>query len=158
MNDQSYMMLALDEARKAAGRGEVPIGAVIVHRDTVIASAGNRIEQDQDPSSHAELLAIREAVRALGDRRLENCTLYVTLEPCAMCSGAIVNARLPRVVFAAHDPKAGAVQSLYQLLNDSRLNHRCEVSSGICAEESSALLREFFQQLRESRKESAKNE
>ncbi len=146
--DHEYMRLALREAEAAAVEDEVPIGAVIVHSGRLIASAHNQREQFRDPTAHAEMIAITQAAEALGNWRLEGCTLYVTLEPCPMCAGAIVLARLPRVVFGAADPKAGAVESLYQLLSDSRLNHRTEVVSGVLAEPCGALLTQFFGQKR----------
>jgi tRNA(adenine34) deaminase len=143
------MRRALVEAEAAAARGEVPVGAVVVGAaGEELAAAHNRREQDQDPSAHAELVAIRAAARAAGSWRLEGATLYVTLEPCAMCAGAIVLARIPRLVFGALDPKAGFCGSLGDLVQDRRLNHRVEVVSGVLAEESSRLLREFFGGLR----------
>ena len=152
MNDHEFMSEALAEARAAAGRGEVPIGCVIVYQDEIIARTSNRIEELKSPLAHAELLAIESASRSRG-RRLTGCTLYVTLEPCAMCAGGIVNARISRVVFGAHDPKAGAVQTLFSITDDERLNHRCNVRSGVCADESAQLLQDFFQQLRRKNNE-----
>jgi tRNA(adenine34) deaminase len=143
-----WMQQAIDQASAALAAGEVPVGAVVVHRDRMIAAAGNQREQLRDPTAHAEMLAITQAAAALGDWRLADCTLYVTLEPCPMCAGAIVQARLPRVVYGAADPKAGAVQSLYQLLNDPRLNHRCEVIGGMLADACAVLLTDFFRQQR----------
>jgi tRNA(adenine34) deaminase len=142
--DPHFMQFALREAEAAAAEDEVPIGAVIVHDGRVIASAHNQREQLHDPTAHAEMIAITQAAGVLGDWRLEGCTLYVTLEPCPMCAGAIVLARIPRVVYGAADPKAGAAASLYQLLNDNRLNHRAEVTSGIIATECGAILTRFF--------------
>lgn len=142
------MKLALAEARSAAARGEVPVGAVIVVDGTVVAAAGNTRELAADPTGHAELTAIREASKVLGRWRLHDATLYVTLEPCPMCAGAIVNARIPRLVYGASDPKAGAVRSLYQLCDDPRLNHRLQIEAGVLAEEGGALLRDFFQKKR----------
>lgn len=139
------MRKALLEARQAAAEDEAPIGAVIVRGGRVIAAAHNQREQLRDPTAHAELVAITQAAAALGDWRLEECSLYVTLEPCPMCAGAILLARIPRVVFGALDPKAGAVVSLYRLLEDPRLNHRCEIVPGVLAEECGAVLTEFFQ-------------
>ena len=121
---QHFMQMALREARQAAEEDEVPIGAIIVHGERLIASAHNQREQLRDPTAHAEMIAITQAAQSLGSWRLENCALYVTLEPCPMCAGAIVQARIPMVVYGATDPKAGAVQSLYNLLTDVRLNHR----------------------------------
>ena len=146
--DETFMALALDQARRAAEIGEVPIGAVVVCEGAVVASACNRREIDHDPAGHAELLAIREAARKLGRWRLSDCTVYVTLEPCPMCAGLMHQARIARCVYAAADPKAGALGTLYDLHDDVRLNHRFDVSSGILAEESSALLKEFFGNLR----------
>jgi len=150
MDDSNYFMqLALQEAEAAAGEGEVPVGAVIVHSERqVIASDHNRREQLRDPTAHAEMLAITQAAEALGSWRLEDCTLYVTLEPCLMCAGAIIQARIPRVVYGADDPKSGAVQSLFKLLNDARLNHQCSVVSGVLAEPCGNILSRFFQRQR----------
>lgn len=145
--DDEAMGLALAEARAAAGgeRPDVPIGAVVLGPDgTVLARAGNRREADEDPTAHAEVLALRSAARALGRWNLSGCTLVVTLEPCTMCAGAIVLARIQRVVIGAMDPKAGAAGSLYDLLREPRLNHRAEVTCGVRAEECGDLLREFF--------------
>lgn len=143
-DDLYYMQLALDEARASAAAGEVPIGAVLVHNDTVLARAGNRTIRDNDPTAHAEIIVIREAARLLGNYRLAGTVLYVTLEPCAMCAGAIVQARVPRLVYAADDPKGGAFRSCFELLTSPKLNHQVEVTSGILAEESGALLQSFF--------------
>jgi tRNA(adenine34) deaminase len=142
------MSRALDLARGAPSRGEVPVGAVIVRDGQVLGEAHNRTVTDADPTAHAEVIAIRRAAAAIGDWRLIDCTLYVTLEPCAMCCGAIVLGRVPRVVYGASDPKAGMVDSLGNLLRDTRLNHRCEVTSGVLADESVALLRAFFRERR----------
>jgi tRNA(adenine34) deaminase len=143
-SDERWMAAALEDASAAALAGEVPVGAVIVANGAMLARAGNRTSRDQDPTAHAELLAIRAAAAALGRWRLEGCTLYVTLEPCAMCAGAIVLARCDRVVFGAHDDKAGMVGSVGDLLRNPRLNHRPQVLAGVRAEESVALLRAFF--------------
>ena len=142
-NDERFMREAIEEARRAAILGEVPVGAVIVHRGTVIARAYNRREIDGDPAAHAELLAIRRAARALGDWRLEGTTMYVTLEPCAMCAGALVLARVERLVFGTRDPKAGFCGSLGDLVRDSRLNHRLETRAGVLEETCSDLLKNF---------------
>ncbi|MEX2178333.1 MAG: tRNA adenosine(34) deaminase TadA [Gemmatimonadaceae bacterium] len=142
------MSFALEGAREAAAAGEVPVGALVVRGGEVIARAANRTVRDQDPTAHAEILAIRQAATALGSWRLEGCTLYVTLEPCAMCAGAIVLARLEKVVFGAFDEKAGMAGSVGDLLRHPRLNHRPEVRGGLLAEESAALLREFFAERR----------
>ncbi|MCL2004710.1 MAG: tRNA adenosine(34) deaminase TadA [Planctomycetaceae bacterium] len=144
-----FMRLALQEAEAAAEENEVPVGAVIVHRERrVIASDHNRREQLRDPTAHAEMLAITQAAEALGSWRLDECTLYVTLEPCPMCAGAIVQARIPRVVYGADDPKSGAVLSLFNLLNDARLNHQCAVISGVLSEPCGQILSQFFQRQR----------
>jgi len=142
------MKAALAEALRAQELGEVPIGAVIVHDGEVIGRGHNRRETDQDPLAHAELLAIAEAARQLKEWRLSGCTLYVTLEPCAMCAGALVNSRVDRLVFGAYDPKAGYCGTLGDIPRDPRLNHRLEVCGGVLAEECGALLSTFFQALR----------
>ena len=144
-DDERWMREALAAAADARAAGEVPVGAVVVHDGRVVARAGNRTLRDQDATAHAEALAIREASRALGAWRLDGCTLYVTLEPCAMCAGAIVLARLPRVVFGAWDDKAGMGGSVGDLLRHPRLNHRPAVGAGVLAGECAAMLREFFQ-------------
>lgn len=153
--DAELMRLALAEARSAAAlspdreRADVPIGAVVVGPDgQVIARTGNRREADEDPTAHAEVLALREAARVTGRWNLSGCTLVVTLEPCTMCAGAIVLSRVDRVVFGATDPKAGAAGSLYDLLREPRLNHRCEVTAGVLADECGDLLRAFFRERR----------
>ncbi len=140
-----YMRLALAEAEQALAENEVPIGAVIVHADRVIAAAHNQRETLHDPTAHAEMIAITQAANNLGDWRLEGCTLYVTLEPCIMCCGAILQARIPTVVYGATDPKAGAVSSLFHLLGDPRLNHRCQVIPGELAAPCGEILTRFFQ-------------
>lgn len=152
MEHQHFMQLAINEAHKAARLGEVPIGAVIVYQGNVIASAHNLCETSQRATTHAELLAIEQACEVLGDWRLEDVTLYVTLEPCPMCAGAILQARIPRVVYGARDAKAGCVNSLYQLLNDERFNHQCEVTEGILETECALILRDFFAALRKRNK------
>jgi tRNA(adenine34) deaminase len=147
---EHYMRQALREAEAAGAEDEVPIGCIIVHHDPaggddhIIGAAHNQREQLRDPTAHAEMLAITQAAEALGNWRLERCTLYVTLEPCPMCAGAIVLARLPRVVFGAPDPKAGAAATLFRLLDDPRLNHRAEVVAGVLAEPCGRILSEFF--------------
>jgi tRNA(adenine34) deaminase len=146
--DQTFMALALDQARRAAELGEAPVGAVVVCEGAVVSRGHNRREVDHDPAGHAELLAIREAANKLGRWRLSDCTVYATLEPCPMCAGLMHQARIARCVYAAADPKAGALGTLYDLHDDTRLNHRFDVTSGILAEESSALLKEFFGKLR----------
>ncbi len=148
-DDHRWMQLALEEADLAAQAGDVPIGAVIVGSDgQLLSRAQNRREQDADPTAHAEILALRAAGQALGGWRLDDCTLYVTLEPCPMCAGALVNSRIKRLVYAAADPKAGAIESLYELAEDDRLNHRFAFTSGVMAEESRQRLQAFFQRLR----------
>jgi tRNA(adenine34) deaminase len=148
------MRQALREAQVAFDQDEVPIGAIVVRADPltagaqVIGAAHNQREQLRDPTAHAEMIAITQAAEAFGNWRLDGCTLYVTLEPCPMCAGAIVLARIPRVVFGATDPKAGAVTTLYQLLSDARLNHRAEVIAGVLAEPCGEILSRFFQQKR----------
>jgi tRNA(adenine34) deaminase len=146
--DETYMAMALAQAQQAEAIGEVPIGAVVVCEGAVVATGHNRREIDHDPAGHAELLAIREASKKLERWRLSDCTVYVTLEPCPMCAGLMHQARIARCVYAAPDPKAGALGTLYDLSNDERLNHRFEVTSGVLADESATLLRGFFQRLR----------
>jgi tRNA(adenine34) deaminase len=148
ITDQEAMEAALDEARLAAEAGEVPIGAVIVHDGAVIARGQNRVLRDVDPTAHAEIVALRAAAGALANYRLAGCTLYVTLEPCAMCAGAMTHARLDKLVFAADDPKAGACGSVLSVLNHPKLNHRMWAERGILAEESAELLRTFFRDRR----------
>jgi tRNA(adenine34) deaminase len=145
---EEFMRLALREAEAALAENEVPVGAVVVHGGRVIAAAHNQREQLHDPTAHAEMIAITQAAGALGSWRLEDTTLYVTLEPCAMCSGAIVLARVPLVVYGATDPKAGAVASLYHLLEDQRLNHRAEVVGGVLAGPCGEMLTRFFAEKR----------
>ncbi|MFC4402304.1 tRNA adenosine(34) deaminase TadA [Gracilibacillus xinjiangensis] len=152
MDDQQYMQIALDEAKKAEVLGEVPIGAVIVYQDEVIASAFNLREKLQTTGSHAELLAIDKANEVIGSWRLEECTLYVTLEPCPMCAGAILQARIPRVVYGAKDEKAGCAGTLFNLLQDDRFNHQVEVIPGVLGEEAGELLTNFFKKLRLKKK------
>ncbi|WP_243149770.1 tRNA adenosine(34) deaminase TadA [Thermaerobacter sp. PB12/4term] len=147
--DQRYMAEALAEARRALALGEVPVGAVAVYQDAIIARGHNLRERLGDPTAHAEILVLRKAAARLGGWRLEGVTLYVTLEPCPMCAGAIVLARVPRLVYGAPDPKAGAAGSLMNLVQHDRLNHRVELRSGVLAEASAALLRGFFRGLRD---------
>lgn len=148
MDDRAWMTEALAEARAAAEAGEVPIGAVVVHEDRIVARGQNRTLRAVDPTAHAEVVALRAAAGALGNYRLNGCTLYVTLEPCAMCAGAMIHARLDRLVFAAPDPKTGACGSVLDVLNHPRLNHQMQVEQGVLAEECAALLRNFFRQRR----------
>jgi tRNA(adenine34) deaminase len=144
ISDLDAMTRALDEARAALDHLDVPVGAVVVHQGAVIAARHNERELHNDPVAHAEVLALRDAARQLGQWRLDECTLYATLEPCAMCAGAMVNARLGHLVYAASDPKAGAARSVYELLDGDRLNHRVEIATGPLADESAELLRDFF--------------
>jgi len=144
----TFMAAALAEAAEAAAAGDVPIGAVVVKDGQIIAAAHNRRIIDADPTAHAEILAIRAAATEIGDWRLSGCTMVVTLEPCCMCAGAIVLARIDRLVYGAADPKAGAVESLYRLCTDPRLNHQVEVIAGICAAECAAILSRFFRRQR----------
>jgi tRNA(adenine34) deaminase len=142
--DLVFMSAALQEANGAASRGEVPVGAVVVVEDRIVAQAGNRTIADCDPTAHAEILALREAAKAVGNHRLLGSTLYVTIEPCAMCAGAMVQARIGRLVYGADDSKGGAVRSCFSILDHPQLNHRVEVASGAIAEETAALLKDFF--------------
>ena len=147
-NKEEYMQEALKEANAAAAEGEVPIGAVIVRDGEIIAQAHNRTEQAKDPTAHAEILAIREAAARLGGWRLPGCSMYVTIEPCSMCAGAIVWSRIERLYIGAMDPKAGACGSLYNIPCDSRLNHNVEIETGLMGEECSRLMKDFFRKLR----------
>ncbi len=151
-SDKMYMQRALELAREAAAWGEVPVGAVVVQNNAIVAEAFNRRESWRDPTAHAELIAIRTAAEKLGRWRLSGTTLYVTLEPCAMCAGAMVLARIDRLVYGTEDPKSGAVRSLYRLADDKRLNHRLQITAGVLAEECAAVLKEFFQKRRLSGK------
>jgi len=144
MKDEEYMQSALDEARKAFDSDEVPVGALVVMDGEILSRAHNLVESLQDPTAHAEVLAIREATARTGNRRLEGATLYVTKEPCPMCAGAIVNARVSRVVYGCRDEKGGAAGSLYRIPSDARLNHRAEVVPEVLSAESAGLLRSFF--------------
>ena len=146
--DERFMRLALDEARRCVAHGDVPVGAAVVRGGEVLAVAGNARELERDPTAHAEIVALRAAARSLRSWHLEGCVLYVTLEPCAMCAGASVLARLDRVVFGADDPKAGFAGSLGNLLQEDRLNHRTELTSGVLAEDSAEVLRAFFRDRR----------
>jgi tRNA(adenine34) deaminase len=144
-NDVEFMKAALDEARTAGSRGEVPIGAVIVVDDAIISGAGNRTIIDCDPTAHAEVIALREAAQKIGNYRLFGVTMYATIEPCAMCAGAMIQARIARLVYGADDSKAGAVRSCFSILEHEKLNHRVDVTSGVLAEQSVELLRAFFE-------------
>jgi tRNA(adenine34) deaminase len=146
--DREAIDAALSEARMAAEAGEVPIGAIVVCAGNIIARAQNRVLRDVDPTAHAEIVALREAAKALGNYRLNGCTLYVTLEPCAMCAGAMIHALLDRLVFAAADPKAGAAGSVLGVVNHAQLNHQMVVESGILGDEAAELLRSFFRERR----------
>lgn len=142
--DEQMMRLAIREAEAALAAGDVPVGAVIAHEDRVIGRGHNQRERLQDPTAHAEMIALTAAASAFGSWRLTGCTLYVTLEPCVMCAGAIVLARIDRLVFGADDPKAGACGSLYNVVEDRRLNHQVQMTTGLLAEPCAALLRDFF--------------
>lgn len=146
--DQQYMKMAIDQAYIAEENGDVPIGCVIVHENRVIARAYNQREQLGDPTAHAEIIALTQAAEAIGNWRLEGCTIYVTLEPCPMCAGALVLGRLDRLVYGTDDPKTGAVKSLYNIVQDGRLNHRLEVTAGVLADDCRAQLQAFFQRRR----------
>jgi tRNA(adenine34) deaminase len=145
---EGWMRWALREAEKALSKNEVPVGAVVVHEGRIIGRGHNQIESLQDPTAHAEMIAISAAANALHSWRLENCSLYVTLEPCAMCAGAVVLARTEALIFGAHDPKAGAAGSLRNIVEDHRLNHRVKIHSGILGDECSEVLKAFFEKLR----------
>lgn len=153
MTDEYYMKKALEQAKRAADMGEVPVGAVIVYEDRIIARGYNLREKRKDPTAHAEMIAISRAAKKLGSWRLTGCTLYVTLEPCPMCAGALVNARIDRLVYGADDPKAGYCKSLYHTPQDKRLNHRCKVTSGVLQTPCAQILRDFFAQRRKIKKE-----
>ena len=143
-DDLYFMQLALAEAYASAEANEVPIGAILISGGEVIARSGNRTIRDVDPSAHAEMVVIREAARVVGNYRLAGTTLYVTLEPCAMCAGAIIQARIPRLVYGADDPKGGAFRSCFEILTSEKLNHSVEVTAGVLAEEAASLLQSFF--------------
>ena len=157
-HDHALMEIALAAAREAASRNEVPVGAIVVSAGVVLGRGFNRREAQQSVLSHAEIIAIDEASRRLNSWRLSECDIYVTLEPCIMCVGAILQARMRRLVYGCLDPKAGAVESLYRLCEDQRLNHQLPATGGVLASESSALLAEFFQRLREQKKDPPKTE
>jgi len=153
--DERYMRMAIEAARVAEDNGDVPIGAVIVHDGRVIAKAYNQREQLKDPTAHAEIIALTQAAAALESWRLCGCSVYVTLEPCPMCAGALVLARVDRLVYGCNDPKAGACGSLYNIVQDPRLNHRIDVTSGVLAETCASLLSEFFRRKREQRQDNS---
>ena len=150
IEDRTAMQAALTEARLAGEAGEVPIGAVVMREGTIIANGQNRALRDLDPTAHAEIVALRAAAAALGNYRLPGCTLYVTLEPCVMCAGAMIHARIDRLVYAAADPKAGAAGSVLSVVNHPQLNHRMQVEQGILGDEAAELLRSFFRERRDS--------
>jgi tRNA(adenine34) deaminase len=147
-SDLDFMEVALEEARGAAGEGEVPIGAIVVHEGKILARAGNRTIRDCDPTAHAEIIVLREASRVLGNYRLAGMTLYVTIEPCSMCAGAMIQARVSRLVYGADDLKGGAVRSCFEILSDKRLNHRVEVTAGVLAAECATVMQTFFAERR----------
>jgi tRNA(adenine34) deaminase len=151
-NDENFMDIAIEEALLASAKGEVPIGAVVTLGDNILARSHNNAISMNDPSAHAEILAIRQAAKMLGNYRLVGATLYVTLEPCVMCAGAIIQARVQRIVFGADDPKSGGVVSLYSILNDTRLNHSVEVKSGVKKDACAEILSRFFREKRIVRK------
>jgi len=142
--DFEFVRQAIEEARAAAATGEVPIGAVMTHEGKIIARAGNRTIRDGDPTAHAEMVVLREASRVLRNYRLAGTTLYVTVEPCSMCAGAMIQARIPRLVYGCDDPKGGAVRSCFEILSDPRLNHQVDVTSGVLATDCAVLLQSFF--------------
>jgi tRNA(adenine34) deaminase len=147
--DIQFMQEALAEARSVAAGGEVPIGALLVHDGQILARSGNRTIRDNDPTAHAEIIVLREAARRIGNYRLAGATLYVTIEPCSMCAGAVIQARVPRLVYGADDPKGGAVRTCFQILSDPRLNHQVEVTSGVLAFECAAVIQSFFSERRQ---------
>ena len=152
-SEDHFMKIAIEQAVIAEENGDVPIGAVIVYQDQIIGKAYNQREQLKDPTAHAEIIALTQAAAALENWHLNGCTMYVTLEPCPMCAGALVLARIDRLVYGCDDPKTGAVKSLYNIVQDERLNHRLEVTSGVLADECTALLQNFFQHRRDKNKE-----
>jgi len=151
-SDEYFMNLALKEAKKSIKSGDVPVGAVIVLGDSVISKGSNQVEKNKDSLAHAELTALKKAMKKVGYKHLTECKLYVTLEPCAMCSGAIVLSRMKELIIGCLDPKTGASGSLYQITDDGRLNHRCKVKNGVLENESSKLLKDFFIELRKRKK------
>ena len=151
LEDLEFLRAAIDEAKAAERDGEVPVGAVVVFEGAIVGRGNNRVLRDSDPTAHAEIVAMRAAGQMLGNYRLERCTLYVTLEPCAMCAGAILHARIQRLVYAATDPKAGACGSVLSVMNHPQLNHKVQVEAGLLAEECGALLTNFFRARRQAR-------
>jgi tRNA(adenine34) deaminase len=156
--DEQYMRIAIEQAKTAEENGDIPIGVVIVYKNQIIAKAYNQREQLRDPTAHAEIIALTQAAAAKESWRLNGCTMYVTLEPCPMCAGALVLARVDRLVYGCDDPKAGACKSLYNIVQDERLNHRLEVTSGVLQEQCRQQLQEFFSQRREENKKNNKQE
>lgn len=152
MINKNFMALAMEEARKAASEGDIPVGAVVVYKNEVIGRGRNLRRIDHDPTAHAEIVAIREAAKARGSWNLSGCEIYVTLEPCPMCAGAIVQSRIAKVVYGCTDPKAGASGTLYDITRDTRLNHRCEVIKGIEEDRCRKMLRDFFSECRKKRR------
>lgn len=150
ISDELWMEEALREAQRAAAAGEVPVGAVVVLGDRIVGRGGNRNLADNDPTAHAEIVALRQAAHEIGNHRLPDCAMFVTIEPCAMCAGALVHARLKRLVFGADDPKAGAVRSVLQVLNHPRLNHQMDVASGVLAARCAEVLQSFFAEKRKA--------
>lgn len=146
--DIGFMQEALEEARSAGAAGEVPVGAVLVHNERVIARSGNRTIRDCDPTAHAEIIVLRKAARVVDNYRLSGATLYVTVEPCSMCAGAMIQARIPRLVYGADDPKGGAARSCFQILSNPRLNHQVEITAGVLASECAAVIQSFFAERR----------
>jgi tRNA(adenine34) deaminase len=157
-SDEQYMRIAIDQAKIAEENGDVPIGAVIVYKEQIIAKAYNQREQLQDPTAHAEIIALTQAAAALENWHLNGCTMYVTLEPCPMCAGALVLSRMDRLVYGCDDPKTGAVKSLYNIVQDERLNHRLEVTSGVLGEECRLQLQNFFEQKRATKNNKLKTQ
>ncbi|MEZ4483500.1 MAG: tRNA adenosine(34) deaminase TadA [Syntrophotaleaceae bacterium] len=155
--DRDWMLASLNEAGLAAELGEVPVGAVVVHNGVIIGRGYNLRETSNDPTTHAEMIAIRQAAATLGSWRLLDCTLYVTLEPCVMCMGAIILARIPRLVYGCRDPRVGAAGSIYDFSGDERFNHRVAVTEGVLGETCSEMLSDFFRQLRAKRKKASKS-
>jgi tRNA(adenine34) deaminase len=156
--DEQYMRIAIEQAKTAEENGDIPIGVVIVYKNQIIAKAYNQREQLRDPTAHAEIIALTQAAAAKESWRLNGCTMYVTLEPCPMCAGALVLARVDRLVYGCDDPKAGACKSLYNIVQDERLNHRLEVTSGVLQEQCRQQLQEFFSRRREENKKNNKQE
>ena len=150
--DEKFMQMAIEQAKIAEDNGDVPIGAIIIHNNQIIAKAYNQREQLQDPTAHAEIVALTQAAAALESWRLNDCTIYVTLEPCTMCAGALVLARIARLVYGCDDAKTGAVKSLYNIVSDSRLNHQVEITSGVLKEQCSSQLQQFFSRRRKENK------